>query len=301
LPDAIADAESVVDAARYGWEPALPAAQAVMALAHLERADRDSAAAALDLPGGEDRWRATFTFNDYLDARGRVKMMDGDPSGALEDFTAAGQALDAVGASHASVVAWRSGAALAAAAVGDLDEARRLAEEDIERAREYGAPRAIGLALRTAGRIAGGDRGIALLREADEVLALSPARLEQAHAQADLGELLLESGHRMAAREPLKAALDAAHACGATVLAERARATLTEAGARPRRHALSGRDALTPRELRLADMAARGMTNREIAEALFITTKTVETHLRHAYEKLGISSRRELADALSST
>jgi DNA-binding CsgD family transcriptional regulator len=301
LPDAIADAESVVDAARYGWEPALPAAQAVMALSHLDRGDREAAARALDLPGGEERWSAQFTFNDYLDARGRVRMAGGDAAGALEDFTAAGRALDGVGASHASVVAWRSGAALASAAVGDLDGARRLAEEDIERARAYGAPRALGLALRTAGRIAGGARGIELLREADEVLARSPGRLEQAHAQADLGALLLESGHRMAAREPLKAALDSAHACGATALADEALATLTAAGARPRRPALSGRDALTPRELRLADMAARGMTNREIAEALFITTKTVETHLRHAYDKLGISSRRDLAAALSST
>jgi len=301
LPDAIADAESVVDAARYGWEPALPAAQAVMALSHLDRGDPAAAAASLDLPGGEERWNAQFTFNDYLDARGRVRMAAGDAQAALTDFKTAGNALNGIGASHASVVAWRSGAALAAAAVGDVEEARRLAEEDIERAREYGAPRALGLALRTAGRIAGGDRGIALLREADEVLGESPARLEHAHAQADLGALLLESGHRMAARDPLKAALDGAHACGATALADQALATLTAAGARPRRPALSGRDALTPRELRLADMAANGLTNREIAEALFITTKTVETHLRHAYEKLGISSRRELADALSSS
>ncbi len=300
LAQAIADAEGVVDTARYGWEPALPAAQAVLALAHLERGDRAAAAASLDLPGGEERWQATFTYNDYLDARGRVHLVDGDAAAALENFTAAGKALEAVGASHASVVAWRSGAALASAAVGDRDAARRLAEEDIERAREYGAPRALGLALRTAGRIAAGDRGIALLREAEEVLVASPALLELAHARADLGALLLESGHRMAAREPLKAALDAAHACGATVLQEKALATLTAAGARPRRPALAGRDSLTPRELRLAGMAAEGLTNREIAEALFITTKTVETHLRHAYDKLGISSRRELSAALSS-
>jgi DNA-binding CsgD family transcriptional regulator len=300
LPEAIADAESVLDTARYGWEPALPAAQAVMALCLLEQGDRHAAAAALDLPGGEERWRTTFTWNDYLDARGRVRMAAGDPRAALDDFMAAGRGLEAVGASHASIVPWRSGAALASAAIGDLEGARRLAEEDIERSRAFGAPRALGLTLRTAGRIAGGDRGIALLREADEVLASSPARLEQAHTQADLGHALLESGHRMAAREPLKAALDVAHGCGATALVERVGAALTATGARPRRPALRGRDSLTPRELRLAEMAASGMTNREIAEALFITTKTVETHLRHAYDKLGISSRQGLAGALGS-
>ena len=155
------------------------------------------------------------------------------------------------------------------------------------------------MTLRTAGNLAGGDRGIELLREAVEVLAASPARLEHAHAQADVGAALIEAGHRVAARDPLKEALDAAYSCGATALEERARELLIRAGPRPRRPALRGRDALTPRELRLAEMAAAGMTNREIAEALFITTKTVETHLRHAYGKLDIASRRELSDALA--
>jgi DNA-binding CsgD family transcriptional regulator len=301
LADAIADAESVLDAARYGWEPALPAAHALMALCQLERGDHGAAEAALELPGGEDRWRTTFTWNDYADARGQVRLAAGDPRGALVDFLAVGEALEAIGASHASVVPWRSGAAVASAAVGDHDDARRLADRDIELARAYGAPRALGLTLRTAGRLAGGDRGIDLLREADAVLAGSPARLEQAHAQADLGVALLAAGHRVAARAPLKQALDTADGCGAGALVERVRGELTAAGARPRRPALRGRDALTPRELRLAEMAARGMTNRQIAEALFITTKTVETHLRHAYDKLGISSRVGLSGALGSS
>jgi DNA-binding CsgD family transcriptional regulator len=94
-------------------------------------------------------------------------------------------------------------------------------------------------------------------------------------------------------------ALDVASRCGATALEERVRALLLEAGARPRRTAMAGRDALTPRERRLAEMAADGHTNREIAEALFITTKTVETHLRHVFEKLTIGSRRELFAALA--
>jgi DNA-binding CsgD family transcriptional regulator len=297
LADAIADAESVLDAARYGWEPALPSAAAVLVLCHLERTDVAAAEAALDLPGGEERWKSTFTWNDYLDARGRLHLNRGDAAAAQADFEAAGVALQAAGADHPSVVGWRSGAVRAFAARGDLETARRLANEDIERARTFGAPRALGIALRVAGGLAGGDRGIELLREADEVLGRSPARLEQAHAQTDLGAQLLNAGHRVAARDPLRAALDTADACGATALVDRARDLLGEAGARPRRRALSGRDSLTPRELRLAQMATT-MTNREIAEALFITTKTVETHLRHAYDKLGISSRRELAAAL---
>jgi DNA-binding CsgD family transcriptional regulator len=73
------------------------------------------------------------------------------------------------------------------------------------------------------------------------------------------------------------------------------------AGARPRREALSGPGALTPAELRTARMAAEGMTDREIAQGLFVSAKTVETHLSHAYAKLGIERRAELSAALSDT
>jgi DNA-binding CsgD family transcriptional regulator len=70
-------------------------------------------------------------------------------------------------------------------------------------------------------------------------------------------------------------------------------------GARPRRMVRTGVDALTPSELRVARMAATGMTNREIAQALFVTARTVETHLTHAYPKLGIVSREDLGAALA--
>ena len=87
--------------------------------------------------------------------------------------------------------------------------------------------------------------------------------------------------------------------CGAFALAERAREESVAAGARPRREALSGPGALTPAELRTARMATEGLTNREIAQALFVSTKTVETHLSHAYAKLGIQRRAELSAALA--
>jgi len=93
--------------------------------------------------------------------------------------------------------------------------------------------------------------------------------------------------------------LDVAHRCGATVLAARAREEAHAAGARPRRAALSGVEALTSSELRIAHMAADGMTNREIAQALFVTLRTVQVHLTHTYQKLGILSREQLPDALS--
>ncbi|HEX2127810.1 MAG TPA: helix-turn-helix transcriptional regulator, partial [Solirubrobacterales bacterium] len=107
------------------------------------------------------------------------------------------------------------------------------------------------------------------------------------------------AGQRVAAREPLSEGLDLAEACGATALADVAHQELTAAGAKPRRQQFSGVDALTASERRVARMAAGGMSNNEIAQALFITRKTVETHLGHVYQKLEIGSRRELDDALT--
>jgi DNA-binding CsgD family transcriptional regulator len=298
LDDAIVDAQSTLDTARYGWEPELPAVHAVLALCLIERDELDAAAAAIDLPGGEERWSETFTWSDLLEARGRLRLARAEAEAALDDFLACGERLKPLGASHAGVVPWRSGAAEAAIRLGQVELAGELASEDLELAREFGAPREIGLALRTAGAVAGGDRGIELLREAVETLRSSGASLELAHALCDLGGALLEQGHRLAAREFLAESLDFAHGCRADRLEETARERLVATGARPRRASARGSDALTPRERRIAQMASSGLSNREIAEALFITTKTVETHLGRAYRKLEIPGRSGLADAL---
>jgi DNA-binding NarL/FixJ family response regulator len=126
----------------------------------------------------------------------------------------------------------------------------------------------------------------------------SPAPLEHARALADLGSALRRGGQRAQAREHLRRSLDLAHRLGGIAVADRAREELRIAGARPRRDALRGRDALTPSELRIAQLAANGRTNRQIAETLFLTLRTVETHLTSSYSKLNISSRRELTAAL---
>jgi DNA-binding CsgD family transcriptional regulator len=94
-------------------------------------------------------------------------------------------------------------------------------------------------------------------------------------------------------------AQDLATRCGATPLAKQARDELLAAGARPRRALRHGADALTASERRVATMASDGLSNPEIAQALFITTRTVEAHLGRAYRKLTITSRRDLAQALA--
>jgi DNA-binding CsgD family transcriptional regulator len=196
-------------------------------------------------------------------------------------------------------MAWRSQAALALLQLGRSEEAAPLAEQELALARAWGAPRALGAALRAAGLVAGGKQGLALLQEAVEVLADSPAKLEQAKARTELGAALRRANHRARARDQLRRAVELATICGASPLAARAESELLATGARPRRIALSGLESLTPSERRVAEMAAEGPTNREIAQALFVTPKTVEVHLSSVYRKLGIGSRSQLAGALS--
>jgi DNA-binding CsgD family transcriptional regulator len=137
------------------------------------------------------------------------------------------------------------------------------------------------------------------LTAALEVLEPSPARLEHARVLVDLGATFRAAGQRKSAREPLLDGLALAARCGALALERRARAELAAIGVRPRTTERSGEDSLTPSERRVAQLAAGGDTNREIAQSLFVTEKTVETHLGRAFRKLDISSRRQLPDVLS--
>jgi DNA-binding CsgD family transcriptional regulator len=177
--------------------------------------------------------------------------------------------------------------------------ARELAGEQLELARAAGAAQAIGIALRTAGAVAEGEDRIRLLREAVDVLSDSEARLDSAHAQVELGSALRAAGDLDGARSHLNAGMAAARACGATPLAQRAFEELKATGANPRKLVRGGLQALTPSERRVAGMAASGMSNKEIAQTLFVTVRTVETHLRHTYRKLDIGSREELERALA--
>jgi DNA-binding CsgD family transcriptional regulator len=122
--------------------------------------------------------------------------------------------------------------------------------------------------------------------------------VEYARALTDLGASLRRAGHRLESREILRTAVSLAHRAGALALTERARTDLIATGGRPRRLVLSGVDALTPSERRVAELAAAGHSNREIAQHLFVTTRTVEGHLNHAYQKLAITSRDQLHRAL---
>ena len=233
--------------------------------------------------------------SQLLYSRGRLRLAQNRPADAIEDLRACGERLGR----NPSLAPWRSDAALALARLDRREEGMPLVREEIAIAREFGAPRSLGVALRAAGLIETGLEGLALLEEAVHVLAESQAQAEHARALCDFGAALRRAGRRGEAREPLRQALELASAAGASQLADRARGELITAGARPRRDRIVGRDALTASERRVATMAAEGSTNPEIAQALFVTKRTVETHLTHIYRKLDITSRAELAHALA--
>ena len=136
------------------------------------------------------------------------------------------------------------------------------------------------------------------LREAAGVLEDSPARLEYARALVDLGAALRRGNRRADARGPLEEGLRLAKQLGAGALAERARTELRAAGGRSSDPNGNGAAQLTASERRVAELAAQGQSNPEIAQALFVTRKTVETHLGHVYAKLAISGRGQLGGVL---
>ena len=300
LADAEADARAALEiAASAGIHVATAAATGSLISILVERGSLDDAGDALSaIDVRFDELPPSPQYNLLLGARGRLRVALGDLPRGLADLHECGARNAQLEIRHPLFVPWRVDAALAHRASGDIDGAQALSEEMISAASDWGTSGAIGVATRIAALLTTGDEAIRLLQEAATMLGRSPLRLEHAHALVDLGAALRRSGERARGRERLREGLDIAHRCGAGPLAKSARDELLIAGARPRRDALHGRDALTASELRIASMAASGLTNREIAQALFVTSKTVETHLRHTFEKLDITTRTDLAAAL---
>ena len=234
----------------------------------------------------------------YLISRGRLRAAQGRNEEALADFLASGERCERLGIIQGWP--WRSEAAIVHALLGHAQQARRLARAEVAVARRFGRSRPLGAALRSQGLVEGEERGLALLSEAVTVLERSQARVELARALTDYGAALRRAGQRSQARAQLERGLDLAYHCGARRIAGQARAELVAAGAKPRRDAITGRDALTASELRVARLAAEGLTNRQIAQALFITGRTAKVHLNRVYRKLEITRRDQLANALTS-
>ena len=233
-------------------------------------------------------------------ASAALRAAAGNHEGAVEELRACEGDHPALGVENPAVLAWRSAAALSLAELGRTEEARELAADELRRAQSYGAQRAVGIALRATALVGPAAERATTLEAALKVLEPSGARLEYARVLVDLGATLRAARQRSAAREPLLEGLALASRCGSWGLERRARTELAAIGVRPRTVERSGADSLTPSERRVAELAAGGQTNREIAQTLFVTEKTVEAHLGRAFRKLDVTSRRQLPDVLAS-
>jgi ATP/maltotriose-dependent transcriptional regulator MalT len=281
-------------AVEYSLEMLQPLTVGSLIAVLVERGDHDAAARQL---------HAFETSNSDVDSvmmqelRAGSALLDlalGNPAAALDTALTIGAWEHRYGLEHDAFTSWRRLAARSHAALGDREQAVRVAAEAVDRARDFGARDYLGVALHVAATVGEQDGVCEGLADAIAVLEHSQARLEYARALIDLGAAHRRQGRRAAARDPLRTGLDLARECAASPLADRAAVELRAAGARPRDVVRSGLDALTASERRVAQLASEGLTNAQIAQALFVTTKTVETHLGHVYQKLDIRSRHQL-------
>ncbi len=230
--------------------------------------------------------------------RAQLRLERGQFSEAAEDFETLSRQGERLGFGPGPMATGAPFACRALVALERIDEARELAEACLYYGRRWGAPSTVSHVLRAAAVARGGREEVELLREAATLLEDSPRRLQRVYALVELGAALRRQGRRAEARAPLREGLKLARRCGAARLAKRAREELQATGETVRRYAPVGVESLTPSERRVAEMAASGLTNRQIAQSLFVTLKTVEAHLSAAYDKLDIGSRRQLQSAL---
>ena len=293
LAHAQAGYESILDARLpiSAWSLTSIMAENMVLLDRVAEAD-----ALLDEPLGAAEH--TFVEPFALTARGYVRMMNGRPEEAERDLRRVVEILDEHGWHAPAAARGRMRLAELLAGTGREDEALELTAEDARWAERAGTKGVLGCVLRVRALAQRGDERLATQRRAIGAFAASPLLADRALALAEIGTELRERDELEEAREVLRQALDLASQSEAALLSRQIRGELEAAGARPRRERISGLEALTPRERRVAELAAEGMTNREIAEELWVTHKTVEYHLRNTYSKLKISSRARLATVL---
>ncbi len=296
LAEGEADARTALDIAEQeAWRgnTVVP----TIALANVRQQQGDPEAA-LELLGGIVRPRLedfAWEYHDYLMAFAGATADVGDVDRALATYRRCGDSLEAAGIANPVLAPWWVHAAVLLADSGRAHEAHGIVEGGADRAARWGTGRGRGLALLARGVVTAGPRGEDMLREAVAVLEGSPARTELILAHHLLGRAMLVSDHAEDAREQLRQAATLAARCGALRAARVARELLVQAGGRMRPPTGSPLDPLTGAERRVVALAAEGARNREIAEALFVTLRTVEVHLTSAFRKLGVTDRAALA------
>ncbi len=307
IPEAVQDARLALSrSAERSWgnRVTLPRIVLAVALAEHDRADLGQARALLaeihlpTLSGSDGSANRDLIAAWYFNAHSRVAAATGDLESALANALACGRLITESGWQHSIFLTWWAHAAWLLAELGRPAEAGDLLAHGAAMADAWRTPRARGLSLLAAGVVRGGRVGVALLTDAVAALADSTAVADHVFAQYLLGRAQLAEGNAVAARETLRRSVDEATRCGRDVLAAAARSALVSAGGRNRSVGAAPVAVLTDRERRVAELAARGMSNRSVADSLFVTVRTVEHHLTSVYRKLGLRGRTELAHAL---
>jgi DNA-binding CsgD family transcriptional regulator len=288
----LADVETILSLVGTEPDPAKLPMRMCQASMLVERGDLEGAEEALGYPDElVGQLRGTWGWLALPFGRARIALARRDWKRALQEAETSGERCAAIAADSPEFLPWRPMAARAALALGKRERALEFAREELRLSRAIGSPRATGVALATLGAIEGRPTTVA---DAIDELDRGGARLEAARARLELGLFLRRARRPRDARQPLHEALDIAGETGSTVLAELARSELNAAGARPRRERTTGIESLTPRERQIAELAADGLANPEIAERLFISRKTVEAHLRSVFRKLDVKERADL-------
>ncbi|PRY39110.1 LuxR family transcriptional regulator [Umezawaea tangerina] len=228
-----------------------------------------------------------------LAARGALRLAEGGVLRGVKDFLLCGRELANAGFATGATLTWRSRAALGALALRSHDLAVELAHTELKSARAWEAPRTLGWALYVSALAEAGDRGVALMTEAVDLLDFAHARHELVRALYDLAQLLDNRGDLSRARRALKRATATAEQChNAYWTTHCTRALRTLAAGTPE-------EVLTNQEARVAELARAGYRNDEIAAKMGLTRRTVEFHLSAIYRKLGIAGRRDLHTAMT--
>jgi DNA-binding CsgD family transcriptional regulator len=248
---------------------------------------------------GESLTRGVWEYHEYLMTRARIRWARGDAHAAVEDLTTCGTSLRAAGFANPVFAPWWVDLALLLAELGRADEAWEAVEHGTGLSRRWGTRHSWGLARLAQGAITHHSQAPALLSEAVELLAAASDRVRQVQAEHLLGLALARSGDLRAGRAHLRHAVDLAVRWGQRAHAVRARTDLEGLGGRMGRRDEVLTGSLTPSERKVVAMAASGANNREIAESLVVSLRTVEIHLTSAYRKLGVNGRTQLAAALA--
>lgn len=299
IPDAAADAEVAWQTISARSPVHGNGALATLVRCLIERGEVDAAATLFERAWKERRSSDAPIIEAYLHtAHGLLNLRRGDISGGRADFEIVEQAMRGYGAQNLGPFRWRSLAGVAAYLAGDPTAGRELIDEEVRLAHLFEVPISLGIALRRRAFTEEADAALPTLQEALASLRETDAKLEEARTHWQIGRTLRRTGLRLQARNHLGIGLDLAHRCGAMGLEADIRNELTAAGGRPRRVAVTGIESLTPMELKVARIAAEGLSNNEIAQQIFVSRNTVSWHLRNVYRKLQIGSRDQLTPLL---